>query len=171
MNVRLVPEIRTINPLSVSVGLFLLISLCYLIFGVLTPIFDRRFGVGLVERFGFVFSPRSDEVAFGKTTIEVIREQPVAVAIYTVVYYMLAGFYMAVFILHTTLIWFGLRQGQPWALWSLIIADLTIPIYFFLAVQYFSKNVAPLTLGDLPPYILLPLAILPFAAGFGLFGI
>jgi hypothetical protein len=78
---------------------------------------------------------------------------------------------LAVAILHFWLVWFGLRNGQPWSLWALTSANLVIIIFFLLAARDFSVRLAPLQLSDLAPYALLPAIILPFAAVLGWIGL
>ena len=159
------------SPLGYSVMLFLLVNLMYLIIGVLTPIAFRLYGTQLTHRFGLVFSPRSDVAAFGKSSADLIHDQPAAQYTKVTIYYMLSGLYLAVAILHFCLVWFGLRSGQPWALWALTFANLSIVLLFFFGVRYFSTHVTPLSLGDLYPYVLLPAVVFPIASVLGWIGI
>src|SRR5262245_40456172 len=158
---------RWASSLGVSVILFLIISFLYLMIGALTPIAYRRYGSELVSAFGLGFSRTSDRAAFGQPPTELVRQHPELMAMRVVVFDMFSGLYLALFVLHTAVTWFGLRRGFMWSLWTLLIADVALPLYYFVALMYFSRRLAPLTFADVPPYFYVPLLILPFAAAFG----
>ena len=142
----------------------------YLIVGVLTPIFFRLYGFELTEKFGLIFSPRTDVQAFGNS-IERIKKDHVVMMTKISVYDMISGLYLAVAILHFCIVWFGLRQGNAWSLWSLTLSNVAIILFFLIAARNFSANVTPLRFSDLAPYALLPAFILPFAVFLGWIGL
>ena len=171
MNTSSLAAFRWASPLGVSVALFLLINAAYLVMGLLAPIAFRLFGPELSDKFGLVFSPRTDTAVFGRSAAEIAREQPAAQVIKVSVYDMLSGLYLAVAILHFPIVWLGLRQGQAWSLWTLTAADLAIVLLFALAVHHYSAHLVQLRITDLFPYVLVPAFILPFAAVLGWIGL
>ena len=157
--------------LGYSVILFLLINFCYLTMGLLAPIAFRLYGTRLTEKFGLIYSPRSDKKAFGEADVNRIRSSPVVKATKISVYDVIAGLYLAVAILHFCIVWYGLRLGFSWSLWALAMADLAIPVYQYLAARNFSVNITPLNLSDFFPYVLVPALILPVALILGWLGL
>jgi len=149
----------------------MIINLVYLIFGLLTPFAFHYFGHWLNEKFGLVFSPASDVVAFGKPSGDIAKDNPSALVIKTTVYDMFSGLYLAVAVLHFCLVWFGLMRGQDWSIWALTFSDLAIIAFFLLAARNFSVHLAPLGWRDLMPFTMVPGIILPFATVLGFIGI
>jgi len=70
-----------------------------------------------------------------------------------------------------SLSWFGLRQGQGWALVALSLGGFAVLPFWWMALQpYFQKGVL-LTLADLPPLMLIPGLLLVPAVVLGWIGL
>ena len=157
--------------LGYSVILFLLINFCYVTMGLLAPIAFRLYGSQLTEKFGLVYSPRADKIAFGESNVNNIRNSKAVSTIKLSVYDVISGLYVAVAVLHFFIVWYGLRMGFSWSLWALTFADLAIPAYQYLAARNFSVNITPLHLSDFFPYVMVPALILPVAFILGWLGL
>ena len=157
--------------LGYSVILFLLINLCYIVMGLLAPVAFRIYGTQLTEKFGLIYSPRTDAIAFGESEVGRIKSLPVVKVTKVSVYDVISGLYLAVAVLHLCIVWYGLRMGLSWSLWALTFADLAIFGYQLMAARNFSFNITPLNLSDMFPYVLIPGLILPVATILGWIGL
>ena len=74
----------------------------------------------------------------------------------------IAGFLLLAGVLFLFVAWFGLRQGQTWALVSLSVAGILALVFWALSLLPYFRSGIPVTIEDLPPFMWIPaLLILP----------
>jgi hypothetical protein len=151
------------SPLGLSTILFALYGLMYVIIGALAPLLLDR-GIGPTMLF---ISPRADTELFGAAPIELLRD-PVLSRLRSLLITALSGMLVAagILVLATTL--FALREGERWAVVALA-GIAVLPFWFLVFRPYLAADV-PLALGDLPPFMWVPAALLVPAAVLGWIG-
>jgi hypothetical protein len=149
-------EFRWFSLLGLSVVLFLGFGLICLIFGILGPGLVRRGGPGSqsasLMKF-FVFSARADTAYFGRPPVELAQESPAIAKLHVAMLTVSGGFLVSLAIIQFGLVWFGLRNGQSWALWTLAIGDLALAVQYWLVVM--------------PPYAIYASVAIPIATLLG----
>ena len=141
------PPFNWASPLGAGVALFIGWGLLNLVIGILAPILGRG---PLVADF-LVLSPRTDTAMFGGDPNALVREFPPLLALQRVLLIWLGATLAAMGLLIIAVTWFGLRNGEPWALpvlaacWVLVLAGFAL-----LFKRYIDADVT-LSLGDLPP--------------------
>lgn len=153
--------------LGISVILFLLFGLLNVLIGALIPLFIRP--DRLVTSNILFMSERTDTVLFGGSPSELVAQNKPLGQLRQLLLYWLAGLLLSFGLFQLGVTWFGLRQGQAWALWTLTVSDLAmLPYWFLILISYARGGVTP-GIGDVPP--LLPyLAVIPIAAVLGWLG-
>src|SRR5687767_10000274 len=110
MNTQPVADFQWGSPLGISVILFLLYGLIYILIGTLTPILlNRAIGPQIL-----IVSPRTDRFVFGQDPEKLLHDDPALFRLRTILLTLLAGMMVAAGCFHLALTWFGLRQGQTW---------------------------------------------------------
>jgi len=148
-------EFNWASPLGVGVALFLVGAAVHLVIGVLTPVvIETPAGTH------FLFlSGRTDAALYGTDTARLLRDSPELRQLRTTLLTVVGGLLVGFAIAELGLIWFGLRAGQAWALWVLVVSGLVLlPIWFLVLRPYFAAG--PVGLGDLPPFMWIPAATL-----------
>ncbi|MFH1183843.1 MAG: hypothetical protein V1755_02245 [Chloroflexota bacterium] len=78
-------EFRWTSPLGISVALFLICAVIYIFIAISGAIILHRYGVASPQAAGqFILSAKADEVWFGHTPAEVVRDNPKLVPIATI---------------------------------------------------------------------------------------
>lgn len=68
--------------------------------------------------------------------------------------------------------WFGLRQRQPWALFALVGSELAMwPYWAMMVLQYLSAGVPVAFVGDVQPFVVVPMVLLVPAGVFSWLGL
>jgi len=167
MNPQSAFNFQWLSPLGVSVVLFLLYGAIYLLIGVLTPIMvDSSVSPGIL-----IVSGRPDTAVLGDTPENLRQNNPALVKLRSIILNMLAGMLVAAGVMIVALAWFGVRQGQAWALGTLAVAGVAVlPFWYLVFRPYFAAGVS-LTLGDLPPFMWVPAVLLLPAVILGWFGL
>lgn len=156
------------SPLGVSVALFLLIGAFHVVIGVLTPIATREgheWGTG-----GVIYTTDADAIIFGKPTSEVRANEDV-MKLRQITLAMISGLLVGVGILEISLAWFGLRAGQPWALWALGAAIVGMVALWLPGHSLWAAVGFPGGLGALQPFEWVPAALLLPAVVLGAVGV
>jgi hypothetical protein len=153
------------SPLGLSTILFALYGLVYVVIGALTPLLHDR-GMGPTMLF---ISPRADTELFGAAPIELLRD-PVLSRLRSLLITALGGMLVAagILVLATTL--FALREGERWAVVALALAGVAVLPFWLLVFRPYLAADVPLALGDLPPFMWVPAALLVPAAVLGWIG-
>ncbi|MBS3913395.1 MAG: hypothetical protein KG003_02760 [Bacteroidetes bacterium] len=157
--------------LGFSTIIFLTMNFIYFLMGTIPPLIFRKMGKFLSLKFGFVFSPRTDEIAFGEATENVLQSNPKALIIKTSVYDMISGLYLAFSMVHFCLIYFCLTHGEKWAFWAISFSNSVIFIYYLMAAKNYSVKIAKLKFADLMPFATIPGILLPVAIILGYLGL
>ena len=166
MNAQPALEFHWLSPLGLSVALFLLYGAVYLLIGVLTPIMLNT-GVG---RQVTVSSVEKDNALLGGPTADLLEASPALAKLRTMLLTMIGGLLVTAGILVLTITWFGLRQGQGWALGALALAGVAVFPFWWLVFRPFGE--AGIRVGlDWPPFMLVPTALLGPAIVLGWIGL
>src|SRR5215213_1904024 len=108
------------SPLGISVTLFLLYGITYILIGVLTPLMLNR-GIGPQI---LIVSNRTDAIVFGRAVEDLLRNDLALFQLRTILLTVVGGLLVTAGCFHLALTWFGLRQGQAWALAALAVGGL-----------------------------------------------
>jgi len=155
-----------ISPLGISVVLFLVYGAIYILTGGLTALLLNKF-----DAKDLIFSNRTDSIVFGKAPTELLRDDPALFQLRTILLIIVGGLLFAAGCFHIALTWFGLRQGQMWALTTLTIGGVAILPFWILALRPYFQQSVNLTLADLPPFMWVPAALLLPAVVLGWIGL
>jgi hypothetical protein len=160
-------DFQWFSPLGISVVLFLLCSGLYILIGVLTPLLLNK-GVGPEM---LIVSTRPDTIVFGRSPSEILRDDPALFQLRTILIIIMGGLLFVSGCFQLTITWFGLRQGQPWALVALAIGGLAVLPFWYIALQPYFQQGVNLTLFDVPPFMWVPAALLLPAVVLGWIGL
>ncbi|HEU5317910.1 MAG TPA: hypothetical protein VFX49_17495 [Chloroflexota bacterium] len=160
-------DFRWGSPLGVSVVLFLVYGAIYLLIGGAWPL-AHRLGA---DRAYLIISERTDAAVFGPSPAEILRTNHQLDQLRTILFAMMCGLMVAAGTLIATVAWFGLRRGQPWALAALVLAGVAVLPYWWIVFRPYTQVGAPIGLGDLPPFMWVPAALLGPAALVGWVGL
>ena len=156
-------EFQWSSPLGFAVVLFLLSALLYLSIGMLTPIFKSA-GAGIV-------SNRTDTQLFGQSPAELTSLDPAFGQLRAILLDIIGGLLVVAGLFQLAITWFGLRQGQTWALVVLAVGGLVALSFWFLALRPYLQAGITLTLGDIPPFMWVPAVLLLPAVVLGWIGL
>jgi len=155
-------EFQWHSSLGIATGLFLSYGLFSLVVGgILIPFLAPR-----MQRRILLVGPQSDTILFGRTPAELLSASPEVGVVQHTLSMALAGVLMSFGILQLALTWYGLKNGEPWAFWALIIGDLSILPFWALYLWPFIQRGAPVFPRGLaaPPIFYFPVVIIPIAA-------
>ena len=160
-------EFQWFSPLGISVLLFLLYGGIYVFIGSLAPVMvDSAIGRQIL-----IISPRTDALVFGDPPEKILQTNPALAKFRTIIFNMLGGILVVAGILVIAVTWFGLRQGQAWALAALVVAGIAVlPFWLIVFRPYFDAGVQ-FGLSDLPPVFWVPGFLLVPAFILGFFGL
>lgn len=83
----------------------------------------------------FILGREVDSIFFGKTPAQVIEEHPLVDRLIKTYIYFLTGGLAGMGVFLAAITWFGLRQGNEWALWTALIGNAALLIfYWFFAI-------------------------------------
>jgi hypothetical protein len=165
-------EFRWFTPLGVAVFLFLLQGLLTIVASLIAIVFNPRITTAPYRiEGGFLLSGRMDSLFYGKSMAEIIQANPQLLEIDRYTLYVRAGIWLAFGIFQIALTWFGIRQGQVWAFWTVVLANIVALAGWLAVILPFVRKGIPLGL-DLPPVVLLlAVLILPIAGTIGWIGL
>ena len=154
------------SPLGISVALFILYGLVHLLIGTLTPVMINT----EIGRQVTVSSVAKDNALLGGSTSDLLPASPALDKLRAMLLTMVGGLLVAAGILELALTWFGLRQGQVWALGVLALAGLALLPFWWLVFRPFAQ--AGIRVGlDWPPFMLIPTVLLGPAIVLGWVGL
>src|SRR6266567_5292025 len=143
------------SPLGASTVLFVLYGAVWLLIGVLAPFLHD----GATGRTMLFLSPRTDTALFGGDPTSLLAD-PALSRLRSLLMIALGGMLAASGILVIAIALFALRAGQGWALATLALTGLVVlPFWLLVFRQYTAAGIA-LSLGDLPPFMWVPTALL-----------
>ena len=158
---------RWISPLGASVAMFLVIGILWLVVGALTlPLHNSQLGTG-----GIFVSHKTDTAFFGQDASTLLASDLELRKLRTLLLTVIAGFLLLSGSLFISLAWFGLRARLAWALPALSIGGLlAIGLWVLALLPYFRAGIS-VTLGDLPPFMWIPTALIVPATLLGWIGL
>ena len=154
------------SPLGASTVLFVLYGLVWFLIGVLTP-FLHDSSAGRTMLF---LSPRTDATLFDGDPTSLLAD-PALSRLRSLLMIALGSMLAAAGILVITIALFALRAGQGWALAALTLAGLVVLPFWFLVFRPYAAAGIALGLGDVPPFMWVPTALLLPAVTFGWIGL
>jgi len=167
MTTRPMSNFRWLSPLGIGAVLFILQGILYLLIGVAGPIgIDSGPGRRIL-----IMSNRTDTVVFGDTPETLRQTNPQLITFRSITFTMFSGMLTAAGILLVSVVWFGLRQGHRWALVVLALVNIALLPYWWLILRFYWQAGASPTLGDLPPFMWIPAALLLPAVILGWIGL
>jgi hypothetical protein len=153
------------SPLGLSTILFFMYGLVYVLIGALTPVMHDS----AIGRTMLFISPRADTALFGSAPAELIND-PALSRLRSLLLIALGGILVAAGVLVIATALFALREGDRWALFALALAGLAVLPFWVLVFRPYVAAGAPLSLGDLPPFMWVPAALLIPASVLGWIG-
>jgi hypothetical protein len=161
-------EFHWLSPLGIAVALFLLYGLVYVLIGALTPLLKSTDPGGVTI---IIISNRTDSQLFGQSPSELVRSDPAVGQLRAILLDIIGGLLFIAGLFHMAITWFGLRQGQTWALVVLAVGGIIALPFWFLALRPYLQASIALTLGDIPPFMWVPAALLIPATVLGWLGL
>lgn len=142
--------------LKVSVVLFLVIGAIHLTIGLLALVFsDLELGQRIL-----VVSTRTDTELFGAPPSVVLETNTELALFRSLVFNNVAGSLILLGIFVSSLTWFGLRQREGWAYWTLTATGFLILPFWYLTFRPYIQAGVAIGFGDLPPIFWIPAAAL-----------
>jgi hypothetical protein len=157
---------RWTGPLGISVILFSAIGLLWIVIGVLAVPLHKRGNPDYL----FVSQP-VDTAFFGAPSSQLAPFDSPLAKFRTLLITVLSGGLVAAGALFISVALFGLKQGHAWALAALAIAGLAAVVFWWIALLPYFRAGIPVGVGDLPPFIWVPSALIPPATILGWLGI
>ena len=167
MNAQPTFEFQWLSPLGIAVIIFLLEGILFnLIGGLALLLLNRNVGPSLL-----IVSNRTDSIVFGRSPEDLLRDDPALFKLRTILLHIMSGLLFALGCFHVAVVWFGLRQGQPWALAVLAIVGFAVLPFWWVALRPYLVREVALTLGDVPPFMWIPALLLLPAVFLGWIGL
>jgi hypothetical protein len=159
-------DFHWLSPLGISVALFLLYGAVYFLIGALAPVMQNT----AIGRQATISNPAKDSALLGSATPDLLQASPALLKLRTMLLNMIGGLLVTAGILVLAVTWFGLRQGQGWALGTLALAGLAVFPFWWLVFRPFGE--AGIRVGlDWPPFMLVPTVLLGPAIVLGWIGL
>ena len=150
--------------LGIGTALFLAAGAFELLIGLLAPI------VGLPPTV-VGLSTGTDQALYGHPTQELLQD-PTVLGLRTHHTIVVGGLLAGLGILGISVAWFGLRQGQAWALPVLVLGELVMwPFWALMIFQYSSVGVPVALFGDVQPFVVVPAVLLTPAGALSWLGL
>ena len=153
--------------LGLAVALLLLYGAVNVLSALVVPLSLHLNGAGAVGG-TLVLSQTADSALLGRSLAELHRADPRLGAFLVTFMDTMCAYMMAFALLEIGVVWFALRRGQAWALWTAAIASLAIFPYLAAIIRTYARLGVPP--GDLTfPVAFLVVIIVATALGwFGL---
>ena len=166
MNASATTGFQWLSPLGFSVALFILYGAFYILIGTLTPIMQNTPAGRQVT----VSSVAKDNALLGAPTADLLQTNSPLAKLRTMLLNMVAGLLVTAGLLVLAVTWFGLRQGQGWALGALALAGVAVLPFWWLVFRPYAA--AGIHVGlDWPPFMLIPTVLLGPALVLGWIGL
>ena len=142
--------------LGASVALFIVYGGFYVLIGVIGPI-SLIFGDD--DRIIFM-GPAAAEARFGEQPSDLLAKTPHLREVRDTMLLALSSLMFVIGVLVVGITWFGLRNGQQWALHVLVGAAL-VPLghYVLILIPYFRAATVGSVVMSIPPFITIPVLI------------
>ena len=157
------------SPLGISVLLFLAYGALYVFVGVAAGLMvsgalSGALGPDVASRALFN-TTASDTAAFGleREPVEILSSDPVFAGVRRLLLIVVSGLLTAAGTLVIAITWFGLREGQAWALIALTVAGLAVLPFWWVALLPYIRAGIPLTPLHIPPFMGIAALVFPAA--------
>src|SRR5206468_3071870 len=120
--------------------------------GLIVPFAIRASHAGLRAGPPGLFHSRPDAVLFGSRPLADDDARRIGV-LSVMMWDWLSGTLVSFGILQLALVWFGFTQGDVWAYWALVGADVSIAPFWALIIARYVRAGARLRLLEIPPLI------------------
>jgi len=112
----------------------------------------------------FVFSAKAEEAWLGKSPAELVQDFPALRRLYLVLVDLTEAFTLGFGILTVGLVWFGLRTGQGWALWTIFAGNVAmLAVYWAVALIPFMRQYSFPYMEIFHPFAAIPTVLVPIA--------
>lgn len=146
-----------LSPLGIAVMLFILYGLVYILIGALTPIMQNT----PMSRADAIFwSHGADTQLYGKPPTDVLASDPSVDKLRTTLLNVVGGLLVAAGLFQLAITWFGLREGQTWALAALVAGGLVVILFWYLAFRPYIEAGVARSFIEVPPFMLVPALLL-----------
>ena len=158
---------RWTSPIGISVAIFLGIGFLWLLIGTLTIVLlNRTTGPQIL----FV-SNSTDATYFGDSPDHLLATDTALFKLRTILIRVIAGFLVLSGLLYLFVAWYALRERHTWALVSLGAGGLLATFFWAVALLPYFRQGIHVTVGDLPPFIWIPAALIVPAIVLGWVGL
>jgi hypothetical protein len=150
---------------GVATVLFLLYGAANLLAAIVVPTTLITGGAGALGGGGVVFSGDADSYLLGSSLGGLRGSNPKLDTLLVSSMVGMCGQMIALAVVFLAVTWFAFRNGQRWALWTLLVGALIGWPHLMAIMAMYSQHGAPITSGafGLIPFLVVPL--LAFAAG------
>ncbi len=131
--------------------LFILYGVVYVLIGALTPIVQNTDAGRAVT----ISSEEKDGALFGGPLPDLLKASPGLAKMRSMLLNIIGGLLVAAGLMVLALAWFGLRQGQTWALATLSLAGIVVLPFWVLVFRPFAEAGISISL-NFPPFMLVP---------------
>lgn len=153
---------------GVAVILFLVTACIHLLIGVLGPLFAFSSAAGRSILF---VATRPDTALYGAKPDALLASEPRLELFRRTAFMAMSGLLVGLGICEMATAWFGIGGGHRWALVALAVSGFAMLPYWILVFRPYIAAGIPLSLGDLPPFIWIPAAVLVPASVLGWAGL
>ena len=137
------------SPLGVSVALFLAYGTMHLVTGGAFALVAETD----LNRHEIFFTPAADKALFGAPPADLLRDDRALVQLRSLTFLVIAAALVGLGIAELALTWYGLREGQGWALAALAVSGLAMFPFWLLVLRPYLAAGAPLGPFDMQPWI------------------
>jgi hypothetical protein len=162
-----------ISPLGGAVALLMCCSGVYALIAIAGLVVTHRYGVGRVPASPSIFlSADIEESMLGRATADLMADAPGLARILGLMMDAFLGMMLGFALLLGSITWFGLMDGQAWALWAAVLGNaVMLAIYWGVAITPFLHEAEVAYLRLWHPYALVPSILVPVAAVLGWIGL
>jgi len=149
-------EFHWASALGVSVVLFLLSGILHLLIGILTPLaVDSEFSRRIL-----MISNRADAAFFGVEPLQLLQRTPELAKLRAVLSPVIGGWLISIGLFTIAVTWFGLRNFQPWSLFTLGGCGVILAIFWIITIRQYLQAGVQIHFAELPPLFWIPAATL-----------
>ncbi len=161
-------EFRWRSWLGVAVALFLFWGALNAFLAILVPVSLHRNGAGAVGG-ALVLGANEDAALLGRPLAAIAQNDPKLNAFLVTFMDTMCAQMMAYAIVHLAVVWFALRRGQAWALWTVGAAAVVSLLYFAPIMMTYARFAVPV--GEFMRGIAISIVIVLAMTALGWFGL
>jgi hypothetical protein len=152
-----------LSALGGSVAAFLASSIVYGLIAIGGLVVTHRYGVGRVPGSAAIFlSPEIEAPMLGGPTADLMAASPGLARILGIVMDAFLGMMLGFAVLLAAVTWFGVRDGQAWALWAAVVGNAAmLSVYWLVAILPFMRDAGVGYFQLWHPYALVPTILVP----------